>query len=75
MNCACVKIGRSLVIMWQMSKSTLVWVRKCIINMYKFGQIEIESKKFNSVYQVQKDVDCGKIRVSEGVVANKHDTR
>ena len=43
--------------------------------MYKFGQIEIESKKFNSVYQVQKDVDCGKIRVSEVVVANKHDTR
>ena len=43
--------------------------------MYKFGQIEIESKKFNSVYQVQKDVDCEKIRISEGVVANKHDTR
>ena len=43
--------------------------------MYKFGQIEIESKKFNSEYQVQKDVDCEKIRVSEGVVANKHDTR
>ena len=40
--------------------------------MYKFGQIEIESKKFNSVYQVQKDVDCGIIRISEGVVANKH---
>ena len=54
---------------------TLVGVRKCIINMYKFGEIEIESNKFNSVYQVQKDVDCGKIRVSEGVVANKHDTR
>ena len=43
--------------------------------MYKFGQIEIESKKFNSVYQVQKDVDCEKIRISEGVVANKYDTR
>ena len=28
--------------------------------MYKFGQIEIESKKFNSEYQIQKDVDCGK---------------
>ena len=24
---------------------------------------------------VQKDVDCEKIRISEGVVANKHDTR
>ena len=43
--------------------------------MYKFGQIEIESKKFNSVYEVQKDVELGKIRVSEAVVANKHDTR
>ena len=37
--------------------------------MYKFGQIEIESKKFNSIYEVQKDVDLEKIRVSEGVVA------
>ena len=43
--------------------------------MYKFGQIEIESKKFNSIYEVQKDIDLEKIRVSEGVVANKHDTR
>ena len=43
--------------------------------MYKFGQIEIESKKFNSEYQIQKDVDCEKIRVSEGVVANRCDTR
>ena len=43
--------------------------------MYKFGQIEIESKKFNSEYQVQEDVDLEKIRISEGVVANKHDTR
>ena len=43
--------------------------------MYKFGQIEIASKEFNSVYQIQKDVDLGKIRVSGGVVANKHDTR
>ena len=48
---------------------------KCIINMYKFGEIEIESKKFNSVYQVQGDVDLEKIRISEGVVANKRDTR
>ena len=43
--------------------------------MYKFGQIEIESKKFNSIYEVQKDVDLEKIRVSKGVVANKHDVR
>ena len=43
--------------------------------MYKFGQIEIESKKFNSEYQIQKDVDCEKIRVSEGVVANRCDIR
>ena len=43
--------------------------------MYKFGQIEIESKKFNSVYEVQNLVDLEKIRVSEGVVANKHDVR
>ena len=43
--------------------------------MYKFGQIEIESKKFNSIYEVQKDVDLERIRVSEGVVANKSDER
>ena len=43
--------------------------------MFKFGQIEIVSKKFNSVYQITNDVDCEKIRLSEGVVANKHDTR
>ena len=43
--------------------------------MYKFSLIEIESKKFNSIYEVQKDVNCEKIRISEGVVANKHDTR
>ena len=43
--------------------------------MYKFGQIEISSKEFNSVYQVQNDVNCEKIRISKGVVANKHDTR
>ena len=43
--------------------------------MYKFGQIEIASKDFNSVYQIANDADCEKIRVSEGVVANKHDTR
>ena len=43
--------------------------------MYKFGQIEIESAKFNSEYQITRDVDCEKIRVSEGVVANRCDTR
>ena len=43
--------------------------------MYKFGQISISSKDFNSEYQVQKDVDLEKIRVSEGVVANRCDTR
>ena len=43
--------------------------------MYKFGQIEITSKDFNSLYQIANDADCEKIRVSEGVVANKHDTR
>ena len=35
--------------------------------MYRFGQIEIESKKFNSEYQITRDVDLEKIRVSEGV--------
>ena len=45
------------------------------MNMYKFGQVEIESKKFHSVYQIEKDVDMEKIRISEGVVANKRDTR
>ena len=43
--------------------------------MYKLGQIEITSKEFNSVYQITNDVDCEKIRVSEGIMVNKHDTR
>ena len=43
--------------------------------MYKFGQISISSKDFNREYQVQKDVDLEKIRVSEGVVANRCDIR
>ena len=43
--------------------------------MFKFGEIEIESKKFNSEYQVQKDLELEKIRISEGVVANRYDTR
>lgn len=41
----------------------------------KFGQIELASKDFNSAYQVTDDVDLEKVRVSEGVVANKHDAR
>ena len=40
--------------------------------MYKFGQIEIASQKFNSQYQVIESVDLEKIRISEGVVANKN---
>ena len=56
-------------------KSTLVGLKKCTINMYKFGQISISSKDFNREYQVQKYVDLEKIRVSEGVVANRCDTR
>ena len=43
--------------------------------MYKFGQIEIASKDFNSVYQIANEADCEKIWVSKAVVANKHDTR
>ena len=43
--------------------------------MYKFGQVEIESKKFNSIYEVQREVDFERICLSEGVIANKHDTR
>ena len=43
--------------------------------MYKFGQIEILSKEFNSEYKVIENVDLEKIRLTEGVVANKHDTR
>jgi len=43
--------------------------------MHKFGQIEIASKDFNSEYQLTDAIDFEKIRVSNGVVANKHDTR
>ena len=43
--------------------------------MYKFGQIQILSKDFNSEYKVAEHVDLDKIRVSKGVEANKHDTR
>ena len=59
----------------ELKKSMLVGLEKYTIKMYKFGRIEISSKKFNSVYQVQNDVDCEKIRISEGIVANKNDTR
>ena len=53
----------------------LVGLKKNTINMYKFGQISISSKDFNSMYEIQKDVDLGRIVVSEGVVANRCDTR
>ena len=43
--------------------------------MYKFGQVQILSKDFNTEYKVAEHVDLEKIRISEGVVANKHDTR
>lgn len=43
--------------------------------MYKFGQVEISGKDFNSVYEVTDVVDLEKIRVSDPVVANKHDSR
>ena len=43
--------------------------------MYKFGQIEILSKEFNSEYKVTENVDLEKIRLSEGVVTNKQDIR
>jgi len=33
--------------------------------MYKFGQIEIASKEFNSQYEVTDPVDLEKIRISE----------
>ena len=33
--------------------------------MYKFGQIEILSKEFNSEYKVTENVDLEKIRLSE----------
>ena len=43
--------------------------------MFKFGQIQIVSKDFNSKYQLTNEVELEKIRLSEGVTANKHDTR
>ena len=38
--------------------------------MYKFGQVQIESKESNNAYN-----DTEKIRLSEGIIANKHDIR
>ena len=43
--------------------------------MYKFGQIKIASNQFYNVYQIASDVNLEKIRVSEGVVAIKHDIK
>jgi hypothetical protein len=43
--------------------------------MYKFGQVEVKSKDFNTAYNVENSIDLEKIRLAEGVVANKHDTR
>ena len=57
-------------------EATPVGAQKCTIKMYKFGQIPISSKEFNSVYRVAKNVDLEKIRVSEGVAVNSRcDTR
>ena len=53
----------------QTQKSTLVELKKSIIKMYRFGKIEIASKEFNIVYQIAKNVDLEKIRISEGVNA------
>ena len=43
--------------------------------MPKFGQIQIDSKDFYSVYEVTDVVDPEKITLSEGAKANKADTR
>ena len=43
--------------------------------MYKFGQIKISRKEFNGVYEVITDIELDKIRISEGNLANQHDTR
>ena len=43
--------------------------------LYKFAQVQISNKNFNSEYNVTNFVDLEKIRVNEGVAANKHDTR
>ena len=43
--------------------------------MLKFGQIQVASKDFHSTYEVTDNIDFDKITLSEGVVANKADTR
>ena len=48
--------------------------------MYKFVlddnlELKIASKEFNSEYQITSTVNLNKIRLSEGVDTNKHDTR
>ena len=48
--------------------------------MYKFVlddnlELKIASKEFNSEYQIISTIDLNKIRLSEGVGTNKHDTR
>ena len=43
--------------------------------MYKFGQIKVTSNQFYNVYQIASDINLEKIRVSQGVVANKHDIK
>ena len=43
--------------------------------MLKFGQFQIAGKDFHNVYEVTETVDVNKICLSEGVVANKADTR
>ncbi|WP_215897620.1 hypothetical protein, partial [Acinetobacter baumannii] len=43
--------------------------------MLKFGKVQVASKDFHSFYEVTNSIDFSRIRVSEGVVANKADTR
>ena len=43
--------------------------------MLKFGQFSLASKDFHSTYQVTDTIDLERIVISEGVVANKNDTR
>lgn len=42
--------------------------------MYRCSQIEVESKDLNSVHQVVKNINFEKIRISDGVATNNHDT-
>ena len=47
--------------------------------MYKFVlddnlELKIASKEFNGEYQIISTIDLNKIRLSEGVGTNKHDT-